>query len=69
MAEDTGNARYFMDCRQMPSDNNCSLYIAGRKDEVFKVAVRHAVEDHRDEDTPELREQIRSSLQEEKATI
>jgi predicted small metal-binding protein len=49
----------------MPSENNCSLTIAGREEEVLPVAIRHAVEDHGHEDTAELREQIRSMLKEE----
>lgn len=57
--------RVAADCRQMPSDKNCSLYIAGTEDEVLKVAVRHAVEDHGHTESPELREQIRGMLKEE----
>jgi predicted small metal-binding protein len=61
----TTEKRVIADCRQMPSENNCSLTIAGREEEVLPVAIRHAVEDHGHEDTAELREQIRSMLKEE----
>lgn len=52
------NRRVVSDCRLLPSQNNCSLTIAGTEDEVIKVALRHAIEDHGHHDTPELREQI-----------
>jgi predicted small metal-binding protein len=62
-------ARKMMDCRRMPSERNCSLTIAGTEDEVLTVAVRHAVEEHGHEDTPEFREQIRGSLVDEPAEV
>ena len=62
-------ARKMMDCRRMPSERNCSLTIAGTQDEVLTVAVRHAVEEHGHEDTPEFREQIRRSLVDEPAEV
>ncbi len=57
--------RKVADCRRMPSEKNCTLTIAGTEEEVIKVAVRHAVEDHGHKDTPELREEIRKSLADE----
>ncbi|MBI4171054.1 MAG: DUF1059 domain-containing protein [Candidatus Aenigmarchaeota archaeon] len=57
--------RKVADCRLFPSEKNCSLTIAGTEDEVLAVAVRHAVEEHGHEDTPELREQIQSMLKNE----
>ena len=57
--------RKVADCRQFPSEKNCSLTIAGTEDEVITVAVRHAVEEHGHEDTPELREQIKEMLKDE----
>lgn len=53
------------DCREFPSEMNCSLCISGNEDEVIKVAVKHAIDDHGHEDTPELREQIKSMLKDE----
>lgn len=57
--------RKVADCRRMPSEMNCSLTIAGTEDEVLRVAIRHAVEDHGHEDTPEFREQLRGMLMDE----
>jgi len=57
--------RVFADCREFPSEANCSLYIAGTEDEVLAVAVRHAISEHGHQDTPELRTQIREFLKEE----
>src|SRR5436309_8031820 len=36
-------ARKVVDCRLFPSENNCTLTIAGTEDEVLKAAVEHAV--------------------------
>lgn len=57
--------RMAADCRLMPSEKTCSLYIAGTEEEVLKVAVRHAVEEHGHEDSRELRNQIKSMLKAE----
>ena len=59
--------RKVADCRMFPSDSGCSLTIAGTEDEVLRVATRHAVEEHGHEDTPELREQLRGMLVDERA--
>ena len=63
--ENANEKRMVADCRKIPSEINCQLTIAGPADMVVKVATRHAVEEHHDQDTPALREQIRSSLVEE----
>jgi plasmid stability protein len=55
--------RYMVDCRKAPSDNNCSLTIAGTKDEVLDAATAHAVTAHGHEDNAELREMLRGSLE------
>jgi predicted small metal-binding protein len=55
-------ARKMIDCRKMPSDNNCTLTIAGQEDEVLDAATAHAVSKHGHEDTPELREMLRGGL-------
>ena len=54
--------RKSIDCRDYPSDKNCSLKISGTEQEVLVAAVQHAVSAHGHEETPELREQIRSML-------
>jgi predicted small metal-binding protein len=58
-------ARKIADCRDYPSEMNCSLTIAGEEDEVVRAASEHAVSVHGHENTPELREQIRSMLKDE----
>jgi hypothetical protein len=55
--------RYMVDCRKAPSENNCSLTIAGTEDEVLDAATAHAISAHGHEDSPELREEIRSVLE------
>jgi hypothetical protein len=62
-------ARYFVDCRAMPSESNCSLYISGERDHVIEAASQHAVAVHQHEDTPELREEIAGALQEEEQPV
>jgi predicted small metal-binding protein len=59
------NKRVVADCRKFP-ESTCSVTITGTEDEVLKIAVRHAIEEHEHEDTPELVEEIRSMLVEEK---
>ena len=54
--------RKSIDCRDYPSEKNCSLKISGTEQEVLDAAVQHAVSVHGHEETPELREQIRSML-------
>ncbi|HYY14398.1 MAG TPA: DUF1059 domain-containing protein [Chthoniobacterales bacterium] len=58
-------SRKFIDCREYPSENNCSLRISGSEDEVLEAAVQHAVSAHGHENSPELREQIRALLKDE----
>jgi predicted small metal-binding protein len=58
-------ARKVVDCRLFPSEKNCSLTIAGTEEEVLKVAVRHAVEEHGHDNTPELRKEIHTLLKNE----
>jgi hypothetical protein len=57
--------RKTIDCRNFPSDKNCSLAISGTEEEVLDLAVLHAVTVHGHPQTAELREQIRSMLQDE----
>ena len=62
-------ARKMIDCRQVPSEIGCTLTIAGGEDEVLDAAVAHAVAKHGHEDTPELREMIRSGLQDAEPSL
>ncbi len=57
--------RKYIDCREMPSENNCDLAMAGSEEHIIDAAVNHAVTAHGHEDTPELREQIRQGLKDE----
>ncbi len=57
--------RKVADCREFPSEKNCSLTIAGTEDEVLAAAAEHAISAHGHADTPELREQIRGMLKDE----
>ncbi|WP_406474594.1 DUF1059 domain-containing protein [Streptomyces platensis] len=54
-----------IDCRDYPSEMNCTLVITGDEEEVVRAATEHAVSVHGHTDGPELREQIRSSLKNE----
>jgi predicted small metal-binding protein len=57
--------RKSIDCRDYPSEKNCSLKISGTQEEVPDAAMQHAVSTHGHEETPELREQIKSMLKDE----
>jgi len=57
--------RKSIDCRDQPSEKNCSLKISGSEGEVLDAAVQHAVSAHGHEDSPELRDQIKSMLKDE----
>ena len=57
--------RKSIDCRDYPSEKNCSLKTSGTEEEVLDVAVQHALSAHGHENTPELREQIKSMLKDD----
>jgi len=57
--------RFFIDCRDMPSESGCDLAMSGSEQHLVEAAAVHAVTAHRHEDTPELREQIRGAMREE----
>ena len=59
--------RKVIDCRRFPSEKSCSIVISGTEDDVLDLAVLHAKTVHGHQETPELREQIRSMLQDEDA--
>jgi hypothetical protein len=64
-SEEGKMARKYVDCREMPSESNCDLTMAGSEEHLVEAAAIHAVTAHQHEDTLELREQIRGSLKEE----
>ena len=56
-------ARMMVDCRDMPSESNCTLAIAGDDvEDLLDAAVMHATSKHGHEDTSDLREGLRSGL-------
>ena len=57
--------RKSIDCRDYPSEKNCSLKMSGAEKEVLDAAVQHAVSAHGHEKSPELREQLKSMLKDE----
>jgi predicted small metal-binding protein len=65
-ATPTQKQRKSVDCREFPSEKNCSLKISGTEAEVLEAALQHAISAHGHENNPELREQIRQSMKDEK---
>jgi hypothetical protein len=59
--------RKVIDCRRFPAEKPCTIAISGTEDEVLELAVLHATNVHGHANTPELREQIRTLLQDENA--
>jgi predicted small metal-binding protein len=54
--------RKSLDCRDYPSEKNCSLRLSGTEQEVLDAAVQHAVSAHGHQKSPELRDQLKSML-------
>ena len=55
--------RKFVDCREVPSEMNCSVALsADSEDELLEAAVQHAIAVHGHADTPDLRKMIRSVI-------
>ena len=61
-----GTGRKVIDCRWFPTDKPCDVAISGNEEQVLDLATQHAVESHGQKNTPELREQLRSMLRDEK---
>jgi hypothetical protein len=61
----TTSVRKYIDCRDFPSESNCSLRIAGTEAEVVKAAAQHAVDSHGHQAGPELDAELRSALRNE----
>lgn len=52
-------ARKSIDCREFPSDMNCSLAMsADSEKELLEAAVQHAVTVHRHSDSPQFRDML-----------
>ena len=57
--------RKYVDCREYPSDTNCSIALSADNDnELIEAAVQHAVAVHKHKDSPELRSMLRSAIKE-----
>lgn len=55
--------RKFIDCREFPSEMNCTIAIsADTEKEVLDAAVQHAVTVHKHQDSPELRDMIKGAI-------
>jgi hypothetical protein len=57
--------RKVIDCRWFATEKPCDIAISGNEDDVLEIAVQHAVNSHGHQDTPELRETLRSMLRDE----
>lgn len=52
-------ARYYIDCRDYPSDKNCSVALsADSKEELLQAVIQHGTKVHGYEDTADFREQM-----------
>ena len=58
-------ARKVADCRDFPSDTNCTLTITGTESEVLDASLQHAITVHGHEDSPEVRDWLRQNLKDE----
>jgi len=59
-------SRMHIDCRNYPSEMNCTLALsADSEDELLEAAVQHAMTVHGHSDSAELRSQLRSMLKAE----
>lgn len=61
-------ARKYIDCREYPSDTRCSLYLSGEEEEVLRAAREHAIAVHGAKDDPDLREELKRALKDERVS-
>ena len=55
--------RKFIDCREFPSVNNCTVAIsADSEKELLEIAVQHACAVHGHTDSAELRQEIKKAI-------
>ena len=53
-------ARVHVDCRNFPSEMNCTLaMVADSEKELLEAAVQHAVAVHKHQDSPQFRAELR----------
>ncbi|HEX9064874.1 MAG TPA: DUF1059 domain-containing protein [Streptosporangiaceae bacterium] len=58
-------SRKVADCRDYPSESNCTLTIAGEEDEVLLAATQHAMSVHGHDDSAEVRSWLSEHLKDE----
>lgn len=62
--------RKYIDCRDYPSENKCTVALSADSDEeLVEAAVQHAVAVHGEKDTPEFRAQMKGMLKEESPSM
>jgi len=55
--------RMFIDCREVPSEKNCTVAIAADDErELLDAVVQHAVAVHGAKDTPEFRKELKQAI-------
>lgn len=55
--------RRYIDCRDYPSDNHCTVAIsADSEDELLDAAVQHGVDVHGHDDTQQLRAELKKAI-------
>ncbi len=61
--------RYYIDCREVPSEAGCTVSIAADdQNELEEAATHHMVSVHGHNDSPDLRNEIRSQMNEGSAS-
>jgi predicted small metal-binding protein len=56
-------SRKYIDCREFPSESQCTVAIsADSEDELINAAAHHAVQVHGHQDGPELRTQLKQAV-------
>lgn len=62
-------ARKYVDCREVPSESNCSLYLSAEEDHLLEAATQHAINVHGHEDNQELRDMIQGAMKDERVEV
>lgn len=63
-------ARKYIDCREVPSEMNCSVAIAAdSEEELVEAVVQHAMAVHSHEDTSELRDMVRQGIKDMEGAV
>jgi hypothetical protein len=58
-------SRKVADCREHPSDSNCTLTISGEEEEVLTAATQHAMSVHGHQDATEVRAWLQANIKDE----